>query len=337
MRIHHETVMFLFATVLGLALSSRSIQGAEAKSDNEFTKTLFYEFLTTPDPTIKSAIFRKEIFISKVPEDARIQTFLVKRTGGSYLLGILTGTNEESAILYSGLYKGRSWQMLDNNLTLSDPTINPSGTPISAQAGITAMTVNLFLNLGITELVRSSLVWDRENQQLVGNTSDGHQIIIGFEFTDKDRPPLRSVIRNAEGRESAYVDYEYSAGILGGRIPFRFTRHIGSKNEDLGKTFTVDITKIDLSKTINIESAINPLLLFGASTIAFYSNSMIYSLNKNGQSKKVITSSEYQKQMEATTISPVRRTAARIVVYLVFAVSLLALGFFLFKKTNKQN
>ena len=200
---------------------------SEANESDNFTKTFFYQFFTEARSNVASAIFRKEIFLSEVPEGARNQTFSLRKKGDDYLLGILTGTNESTAAMYAGAYKGRSWELINNNLTLSDPTINQSITPISALEGVTRMTLNLLLNLGITELIRASLVWDDNKYQFVARSTDGKELIIGFEYTNQ--LPMRAIIRNAvDGREFAYVDYEYSGAICKGELPFRFTRHSGS-------------------------------------------------------------------------------------------------------------
>lgn len=125
----------------------------------DFTQTRFYQFLTDPNPSITNAVFRKEMFALEIPEAARKQTFCLAKVGNDYVFNVLVGTNDSEVAMAAGSYKGRAWGIINGGLTFSDPAINEQGTSIAAQEFVTRMQANLLLNLGITELVRSSLDW----------------------------------------------------------------------------------------------------------------------------------------------------------------------------------
>jgi hypothetical protein len=303
-----------------------------ADDNRPFTESHFYRFLTEAQPSVNKAIFRKEMFSDEIPVAARKQIFLLRKIRNDYVLGVLASTNESSTVLSAGSFKGRSWGMVNSILTYSDPGINPDKTPIAAQESITRMTANLFLNLGITELVRSTLQWDSANLQFTGKASSGGEMLIKFEFSNQ--LPQRAIILNSLGGAVAYIDYEYSKLFSEGRLPHKFSRFFGSPQKNMGQAFSVELLEIDYATDPGM--VLDPVNLFHPKTTSYYSNGMVYTVGKSGKPVKVLTAAEYETTMSAIGAAA-KPNNARFFVLLAGGLGTVGFLIFLVRTTNNKN
>jgi len=320
-------------TVLGVLVFHTMAFGAAGTVD--FTRTRFYQFFTDPNPSITNVVFRKEMFSLEIPEAARKQTFCLTKVGDDYLFNVLVGTNDSEVAMAAGSYKSRAWGIINGDLTFSDPAINKQGTPIAGQEFVTRMTANLLLNLGITELVRSSLEWDDTNRRFVGTSTSGGHLIIAFEYAD--RLPKRAIILNGEnGLTKAFIDYEYSQAICNGEIPFRFSRHRGSPTHDVGRDFAVELIKMGFASDRSRDIVLDPVAVFHPRSTGYYSNGVMFTVGASGKARKVMTMAEYQASLPHK-ISPTKVFGARIFVYSAMSLGLVALIRFLLQNNKKSN
>ncbi len=308
-----------------------------AETHGAFSNTRFYQFFTDPQPTIQRAVFKKEMFSSEIPEQARKQTFCLDKEGDDYILRVLAGTNANEAAMSVGSYKGRSWGLINNELTFSDPAINKRLTPIAGQESVTRMTANLLINLGITELVRSSLVWDEKNRHFVGKSTSGGELIIGFEFANQ-LPKRALIISAVQGGVAAFIDYEYSSAIFNGEIPFRFSRHFGSPAHDMGKAFLVELLEVDSRNNKTAGLDLDPVSAFRPRTTGFYSNDMVYTLGASGKPTRALTMTEYQTSLASLESNKRSKNTigGRIFVFSALGLGLVALIGFLVRTKKQQ-
>ena len=185
------------------------------------------------------------------------------------------------------------------------------------------MTANLVMNLGVTELVRSSLEWDEKNRYFVGKATSGAELVITFEFTDG--LPKRAIIVNPlKGGPMAFIDYEYSQSIFNGELPHSFTRHSGSPSHDLGKAFLVDLLVMELATNRPAGMVLDPLALFHPRTTSFYSNDLTYMLAASGKTTKALTIAEYEASL--ASIRGSKTATGRIIVVSAMGLFSIILG-----------
>src|SRR5208283_5084627 len=101
------------------------------------------------------------------PSQARKQVFSLKSDGENYLLGTLKDLDATQENIVGGRFEGLLWDVDPNNdvMFFDKRWNNPSsGNPVVSSEAIMRMTANLFMNLGITEMVRGSAVWDGQNR-----------------------------------------------------------------------------------------------------------------------------------------------------------------------------
>jgi len=300
----------------------------------DFTKGAFYKFVTEPNVTVSRVKFRKEVFISEVPEGARNQVFLLKKVGDDYLLSVLSGTNDESSVVSAGMYKGRSWGVTYNEITFSDRSLNETITPIAAQESVTRLTGNLVLSLGIMELIRGSLIWDEKNSLFIGKSTSGGDLVIRFELSD--HLPKRAIIQDGfGGHEIAYIDYEYSKDLGGGALPYRFTRYFGSPENNQGRSFRVELLEADLTPNQVAQIILDPMAVFHPKTVSFYSNNMVWTVEASGKVTKPMTIAEYQRSLNSK--QPNKSFATRTIVVMTIGFGVVVLVFSLVREKNKKN
>lgn len=303
-------------------------------NSSAFSDSSFFQYLTEQNPTVKNVKFRKEVFLFGIPADARVQIFQFKIVGDNCLLGVLHGTNNAPSAYY-GIYKNISWQFLNGIMTYSDPALNNTDTPVSSENSIVRITENLVINLGITELDRRSLIWDGQNGQFLAKSTDGKDMIIGFQPIEA-RPNRAIIRRTIDGNIIGYIDYQYSSSVCNGDLPSSFVRHVGSPSQDLGKSFSVEIFDLNLSTDNFNVSALNPKQLFHTRYGGFYSNNILWSTKDSGSPTKVMTAEEYQAFISALP-KPKKSIAVRIIVLSILAFGLICALVLVGKQIKQTN
>jgi hypothetical protein len=313
-------------TYSGLAKAGDAMDGGQ-----KFTKTRFFRYLMEPDPQIEKAVFRKEVFSPTIPRAARVQTYRLAIEGDNYVLTTFLGKDDSEAIAGGGSFNGCAWGLENGNLIFSDSTINSNRTAVDHQDIVTRMTADLLANLGITELVRSSIAYDSKNLSFVGKDTFGEALEICLDFAGQ--LPKRAVIhKTLAGGVQGFIDYDYTNTFCSGELPFQFTRHFGSPDDDLGKAFCVTLMAIDVTSS---RAVLDPNKLFRARSISFYSNDILYTYNAQGRAERDLTPKEIQALTSALKPSQQKILFVRITIY-----SVILIGFAVFISSfliNKQN
>jgi hypothetical protein len=266
---------------------------------------------------VTNAVFEKELFLSNIPSQARNQVFFIKLDGENYLLGTLKDIDSTQYDAIGGCFGSSVWEVSPNYLTVYDQMRNgpTSSIPVVASESVMRMTANLFLNLGITEITRGSLVWVENKNRITGTSTSGKNIIVDFEGNVD--APTRASIKDENGEEYAYVRYSYSSDFCNSKIPHEFSRfHTGAPSEDVGKIFTVRIRQFHLTPSHIPLADLDPQKLFHFDRVVFYSNNVMY-WSGNGQSggpQHVLTAEEAAKSIPHTAVRPGITKAVRIIV-----------------------
>ena len=256
-----------------------------------------YKSLLDNSCVVRSAIFEKEVYISGIPHAARKQVFSLRLSGKDYVLSVLANTEGGETGVHAGSFGGLAWEASNGDLTLYDPAVNTRSAPVVATEAVTRMTMNLFVNLGVTEMVRGTAVWDKPRTQLVAESTSGGQIVVEFE-EDKGVPVRAAIKYGSTGAEYAYVLYKYDPVFLGGQIPTEFTRyHFGAPSEEVGKMFTVRIKKLEVVAKPLAPEELDPRRSVAFKSVLFYSNDLFYWTGKSGKPKRVLTAEEAHKSM----------------------------------------
>ncbi len=305
---------------------------AASEAEEKFTQTAFFQYLVNPTPTIKNAIFQKEIFSPDIPEAARKQSFRLSMEDGNYVLTTFLGTNVNQTATGGGSFNGSAWGLVNAFLILSDPAINSNPTSIDHQEVVTKMTADIMANLGIPELERSTIAWDSRTFCFFGRDTSGNGLKISLELVNQ--LPKRVVILNAvTGEVKAFIDYEYTNSFCNGELPFEFTRHFGAPGHDLGKSFCVTLSSMELTADGQI---LDPTKLFRPRFTAFYSNDVLYTHNASGKTQKILTTAENNALVASLGPRREKMFSFRIVIFSIIFVSLAALAkYCLFHKNAK--
>jgi hypothetical protein len=263
------------------------------------TRALTYRSLLDNSCVIQNAVFEKEVFLSGIPPAARKQTFSLKLSGGDYMLSVVqAGTGAETGV-HVGHFRGLAWEASNGDLTLFDPDLNKKPAAVAGTEAVTRMTANLFMNLGITEMVRHTAVWDDTQSRIVAQSTGGGEILVEFEREVGATVPARAAIRHAPGGEEyAYVRFRYDPKVYGGKVPIEFTRfHVGAPTEEVGKMFTVRLLKLELAERPLPAEALDPRKALTYKSSLVYSNDALYWIRKSGSPQRVLTSDEVRKKI----------------------------------------
>ena len=247
-------------------------------------------------PIIANAVFEKELFMGGIPTGARKQTFSFIADGDNYRLS--TGGTRE------GKFGGVSWQQFNGNLTLFDPKANkPGGNSGGTVEGESTcrMTVDLFLTLGIRQMLPGSAVWDHDKNRFTAKTRDGNNLVV--ETTLEDGIPVAAYLLTDDGQRSVRIQFIYSPRFYGGQVPIEFTAYWikpGAKDERSPKLriYTIRVKALEISDEHLDTDLLDPTQLAGTSTTDFYSNNILYWIRKNGEVSRVLTAEENRKEIE---------------------------------------
>jgi len=267
--------------------------------------TRFFKFLSDPQPAITRAVFEKELAIENLQKDLTDKTiptathkqfFSLTADGENYVLGMFADSNRTAIAGSTGAYQKKAWNVLDGSFTSADPAINSKTNLLTAEESVTRLTANLFINLGITELVRDSLAPGKKKNQFFARATDGERLTLDFKMEPTSVAPSRVIIGNGPvGIPIAYIDYDYSTNLTNGELPSSFTRHNCAFTNDLGWVFKVQVFELTPSPDHLAPAALDPVQLFKPQYTAFYSNDILYNLTKSGRAEKILTTEEFQK------------------------------------------
>ncbi len=246
---------------------------------------------------VRSAIFEKEVFIANIPAAARKQVFSLRLSGEDYLLSVLASPEGPETGIAGGSFGSLVWEANNGNLTLFNPRVNGRSAPVTATEVVTRLTANTLINLGVTEMVRGTAVWDKTGNQLVAESTFGGQIVVEFN-ADKGVPTRAVIKRGSPSEEFSYVLYSYDPRFLGGQFPAEFTRfRSGAPSEELGKMFTVRVKTLELGERPLAPETLDPRKAIAFKTTYFYSNDIMYWAGKSNRPQRVLTAEEARKSM----------------------------------------
>jgi RNA polymerase sigma factor (sigma-70 family) len=241
-------------------------------------------------PIVANAVFEKELFMNGIPAGARKQTFTFFADGDNYRLsteGIGGGKFEEC-----------SWQQFNGYLVLFDPKANnPDGYSggVTQQESICKMTVDLFLSLGINEMLPGTAVWDQDKHRFIAKTKDGEDLVV--ETSLENGIPATAYILSNAGQKYKKIQYKYSPGFYGGQVPIEFTAYWikpGAENEQSKdrKIYDIRIKALEISGEHLDKNMLDPAKIAESSTRLFYSNNIAYWIGKDGKVSRVLTAEE---------------------------------------------
>src|ERR1035437_2128219 len=160
------------ATLATLATANKTSEEQSAPPTGSHAGATFFSVLERT-PIVANAVFEKELFMDGVPAQARKQTFTFLADGDNYRLS--------TSGIEMGKFEGISWQQQNGCLVLFDPKINQrdgnSGGVVEGES-VCNMTVDLFLALGIKEMLSGSAVWDQNKQRFTAKTKDGKDLVV---------------------------------------------------------------------------------------------------------------------------------------------------------------
>ena len=287
--------VLLAGSVATMALIEKPSEAPTAPPTGSHVGVTFFSMLEGT-PIVANAVFEKELFMDGIPAGARKQTFTFLADGDNYRLS--TGGTRE------GKFEGVSWQQLNGNLTLFDPKANkPGGNSGGTVEGESTcrMTVDLFLTLGIRQMLPGSAVWDHDKHRFTAKTRDGNNLVV--ETALEDGIPVAAYLLTDDGQRSVRIQFIYSAGFYGGQVPIEFTAYWikpGAKDEQSPKLkiYSIRVKALEISDEHLDTDLLDPTQLAGASTASFYSNNILYWTRKNGEVSRVLTLEENKKEIE---------------------------------------
>jgi hypothetical protein len=287
--------VFLAVGVATMAFVEKPSEAPTAPPTGSHTGVTFFSMLERT-PIIANAVVEKELFMDGIPAAARKQTFTFLADGDNYRLS--------TAGIGMGKFDGISWQQLNGNLTLFDPKANKpggdSGGTVEGES-VARMTVDLFLTLGIKEMLPGSAVWDQDNHRFTAKTKAGNDLVV--ETTLENGVPVAAYTLTGDGQRYVRVQFKYSPGFYGGQVPTEFTAYWvkpGAKNEQPQKLkiYSIRVKALEISDEHLDTALLDPTQIVGSLTTMFYSNNILYWTRKNGEVSRVLTLEEGKKEME---------------------------------------
>ncbi len=82
------------------------------------------------------------------------------------------------------------------------------------------MTIDLFLNLGINQMLPGSAVWDQEKHRFIAKTKAGKDLVV--ETTLENGVPATAYILADNGQRYEKIQFKYSPGFYDGQVPIEF-------------------------------------------------------------------------------------------------------------------
>jgi hypothetical protein len=278
-----------------LAIANKTSEEQTIPPTGSHAGVTFFSILEKT-PIVANAVFEKELFMDGVPAQARKQTFTFLADGDNYRL------NTEG--ISAGSFDHVSWNQQNGYITLFDPKINKlggnSGGTVELES-VTKMTVDLFLSLGIKEMVPGSAVWDQDKQRFTAKTKDGKDLVV--ETTLENGVPATAYILADNGQRSEKIQFKYSPGFYGGQVPIEFTAYWiipGAKNNQTEdrKIYNIRVKALEISDGPIDKALLDPTQIAGTSAPMFFSNNILYQVVKGGKVSRVLTVEENNKELE---------------------------------------
>lgn len=206
--------------LLWVFLTAIPVTAAQAQAPSPpFT---FESFLENP-PTITEAVILRELAaLPGIPDNAREETFLIRRDRRDFLTSVLNNNTYEPIGLDNGRLAGIYWDRLGSNVTILDPAINRTNT---TAAKFNEALVAVLSNLGFQSIDRSKpVVWRKEKSafdvELVDTPGGKGTIVLEYE----NGLPSKGTLENPTTGESfACVKYQYDPAFHDGRFPVQFS------------------------------------------------------------------------------------------------------------------
>jgi hypothetical protein len=331
---------FLTVGIIGiLSLLISPISFAQTNTHSSVTATPNFRSLFDYSVVVTNAVFEKELFLADIPSSARKQVFYFKKDGENYLLGALPNLESTQYNVIGGRFESTLWEVNPNYLMLYDQRQNePTNLiPVVASESVMRTTINLFLNLGISEIARDTIVWDKGQNRITAQTTEGKNITVDFEGGIDT--PTKASIKNENGEEYDYIRYNYSPEFCNAKIPNEFTRfHSRAPSEDVGKIFTVRIKKLELAAQHIPLSDLDPQKAFNFKRVVFYSNDILYWKGQDqvGGPQRVLTAEEAYKNMPHSISEAKHGQIARVVVIGILGFSTVGMVVLLLKQNKKK-
>jgi len=287
--------VILAGGAITIALSANSGEELFAPPIGSHAGVTFFSMLERT-PIVSNAVFEKEVFLPGIPVGARKQTFTFLADGDNYRL-----STQGIAV---GKFEGSSWQQEQGNLTLFDPKINQfdgnSGGIVQGESTC-KMTVDLFLSLGIQEMLPGSAVWEQGQHRFTAKAKDGKDLVV--EIALENGVPAIAYILADDGQKHEKVEYKYSPGFYGGRVPIEFTAYwiipgVANGQSNDQRICDIRVKALEISDKQLDKSLLNPIQIAGKSERFFYSNNIEYWVQKSGKISRVLTVEENQKEIE---------------------------------------
>src|ERR1035437_5351522 len=290
-----SVAVVLAGGVATLAIANKTSEEQTIPPTGSHAGVTFFSILEKT-PIVANAVFEKELFMDGVPAQARKQTFTFWADGDNYRL------NTEG--ISAGSFDHVSWHQQNGYITLYDPKINKLGGNsggIVELESVTKMTVDLFLSLGIKEMVPGSAVWDQDKQRFTAKTKDGKDLVV--ETTLENRVPATAYILADDGQKYEKIQFKYSPGFYGGQVPIEFTAYWiipGAKNNQTEdrKIYNIRVKALEISDGPIDKALLDPTQIAGTSAPMFFSNNILYQVVKGGKVSRVLTVEENNKELE---------------------------------------
>jgi RNA polymerase sigma factor (sigma-70 family) len=288
----------LSGVVATLAIANKANEANEEKATppiGSHAGVTFFSILESP-PIVANGVFEKEVFGGGVPAQARKQTFSFLADGDNYRL-----STEGIGV---GKFEGSSWQQNNGYLVVFDPKANkPDGYSggVVQDESICKMTVDLFLTLGIKEMVPGSAVWDQDKKRFTAKTEDGKDLVV--ETILENGVPATAYILADDGQKYELVQFKYSPGFYGGQVPVEFTAYWikpGAETEKSNdqKIYDIRVKALEISDEHLDKTLLNPTAIAGNSAAMFYSNNVLYQVIKGGKVSRVLTTEENEAEIK---------------------------------------
>ncbi len=287
--------VLLAGSVATMALIEKPSEAPTAPPTGSHVGVTFFSMLEGT-PIVANAVFEKELFMDDIPAGGRKQTFTFLVDGDNYRLS--TGG------MRGGKFEGVSWHHLNGNLTLFDPKANkPGGNSGGTVEGESTcrMTVDIFLTLGIWQMLPGSAVWDQDKHRFMAKTKAGKDLVV--ETTLENGVPVAAYILTDDGQRYERIQFKYSPGFYDGQLPIELTAYSvkpGAKDEQSPKLklYSIRVKALEISDEHLDTALLEPTQIAGSSTTSFYSNNILYWTRKNGEVSRVLTLEEGKKEIE---------------------------------------
>src|ERR1035437_2822799 len=290
-----SVAVVLAGGVATLAIANKTSEEQTIPPTGSHAGVTFFSILEKT-PIVANAVFEKELFMDGVPAQARKQTFTFWADGDNYRL------NTEG--ISAGSFDHVSWHQQNGYITLYNPKINKLGGNsggIVELESVTKMTVDLFLSLGIKEMVPGSAVWNQDKQRFTAKTKDGKDLVV--ETTLENGVPATAYVLADNGQRSEKIQFEYSPGFYGGQVPIEFTAYWikpAAKNDpsEGQKIYDIRVKALEISDEHLDKTLLDLNEIAGRSVRLFYSNNIEYQTVNGGKVSRVLTVEENNKELE---------------------------------------